>query len=70
LEKLRMQRPLKKAECQFFNCYIDLRQFHSKNPAHYTKCVLLILTLLYKKYHIYSSVISVLIMLILTLIGL
>ncbi len=25
LEKLRMQRPLKKTECQFFNSYVDLR---------------------------------------------
>jgi hypothetical protein len=32
LEKLRMQGSLKKAESQFFNCYVDLRQFHINNP--------------------------------------
>jgi hypothetical protein len=32
LKKLRMQRPLKKAERQFFYTYINLWPFHGRNP--------------------------------------
>jgi hypothetical protein len=69
LEKLRMQRPLKEAESQFLNGYIDLRPFHyikipkQKNANSY-------LAFYYTKNGIaYSSALSVLIRGILVLIG-
>jgi len=32
LEKLRVQRSLKEAECELVNSYIDLRRFHNQRP--------------------------------------
>jgi hypothetical protein len=65
LEKLRMQRSLKEAECQLFNCYIDLWRFHITSPKTKTPdfCVL------YKNRHTDSSLISVLIRRVTALMG-
>jgi len=49
LKELRMQRSLKKTECQFLNGYIDLRRFHNLK-TYKQKCQPTAFTLLYKNH--------------------